>query len=94
MDSNFTTQLTLSMLFFAPGILLLGGLAFVGLLMLLEKTVFAKNDMAAPMPLDAKTVEVNPAPGTIVEGLKTAVAKDGAAEVAKVANGRDAGRGR
>ena len=119
MDSNFTTQLTLSMLFFAPGILLFAGLAFVGVLMILEKTVFqgqakqvltatklnlelpaatktvfAKNDMAAPMPLDAKTVEVNPAPGTIVEGLKTAVAKDGAAEVAKVANGRDAGRGR
>lgn len=94
MDSNFTTQLTMSMLFFAPGILLLGGLALVGLLMLLEKTVFSKNDLTAPMPVETKTIEANPAPGAIVEGLKTAVAKDESAAVAKAANGRDAGRGR
>ena len=40
MDSNFATQLFFSILFFAPGIILFAGLAFVGVLMLLEKTVF------------------------------------------------------
>lgn len=93
MDSNFTTQLTLSMLFFAPGVLLLAGLAFVGLLMLLEKTVFAKNaatgmtDAKATLPTDA-----NPAPGQIVDGLKTAIAKEGAPAEKIAANGRDAGK--
>ena len=30
MDSHYTTQLVLSILFFAPGIVLLGGLGFLG----------------------------------------------------------------
>ena len=93
MDSNFTTQLTLSMLFFAPGVLLLAGLAFVGLLMLLEKTVFAKTAMTGMTAPQAKvTADANPAPGEIVEGLKTAIAKEGAPEQKIAANGGDAGK--
>jgi len=92
MDSNFTTQLTLSMLFFAPGVLLLAGLAFVGLLMLLEKTVFA-NRTATGMttPQGKVATDANPAPGEIVEGLKSAIAQEGAPEQKTAANGRDAG---
>ena len=84
MDTNFATQLTLSMLFFAPGILLLAGLAFVGLLMLLEKTVFGHADLALAQgpAVDA----ANPAPGHIVEGLKGATAQQ--AEPKRAANDR------
>ncbi len=75
MDTNFTTQLALSMLFFAPGILLFAGLAFVGVLMILEKTVFqgqAKQVLTATklnLELPAAT---NPVPGPIVTALKDA----------------------
>lgn len=40
METSYTTQLMLSMLFFAPGIILFAGLAFVGVLMVVEKTFF------------------------------------------------------
>ena len=78
MDTNFATQLTLSILFFAPGVALLAGLAFVGLLMLLEKTVLGRGDSALAQgpTLDAELPIANPAPGRIVAGLKAAVAQE------------------
>ena len=76
MDSNFATQLFFSILFFAPGIILFAGLAFVGVLMLLEKTVFkgqsnlAVTNVAKPLDIP---VAANPAPGPIVHALKEGV---------------------
>ncbi len=63
MDTNYTSQLFLSILFFAPGALLLAGLAFVGILMAIEK---------AFQPLNATMADLarNPAPGRIVATLK------------------------
>lgn len=40
--NDFTVQLALSMLMFAPGVVLFVGLAFVGILMVLEKTFFKR----------------------------------------------------
>ncbi len=76
MDTNYTAQLALSMLFFAPGVILFVGLAFVGILMVLEKTVFkaqssaALNGLKAPIELPANA---NPQPGPIVNALKDSV---------------------
>jgi len=77
MDSHYTTQLVLSILFFAPGIVLLAGLAFLGLLMLLEKTVLKGRQAAAPANPAAQgdTATANPAPGPITAALKSAVAE-------------------
>ena len=87
MDTNFATQLTLSILFLAPGVMLLAGLAFVGLLMLLEKTVLGHADLALTQgpALDALPT-TNPAAGRIVDGLKAAVAQQ--TEPRRAAGGR------
>ena len=77
MDTSYTTQLALSMLFFAPGIILFAGLAIVGVLMVLEKTVFqagaanvlTNGNLNLELPASA-----NPAPGVIVTALKDAQA--------------------
>ncbi len=73
MDTNYTAQLVLSMLFFAPGIILFVGLAFVGVLMVIEKTAFRANTTAnlTQQPLDLPQT-ANPAPGAIVNALKDA----------------------
>ena len=83
MDSHYTSQLILSMLFFAPGIVLLAGLAFVGLLMLLEKTVLRSHvQVEAPHAAAADSLpsQANPAPGPVVAGLKAAVAQQPAGQ--------------
>ncbi len=76
MDTTYTSQLFLSILFFAPGIILFASLAFVGVLMILEKTVFsAQKDVAlanVAKPLDIP-VAANPQPGAIVAALKESV---------------------
>jgi hypothetical protein len=73
MDTNYTTQLFVSILFFAPGVLLFAGLAFVGILMALEKTFFS-GDNQVVKPLGVKGVDLtttaNPAPGRLVATLK------------------------
>ncbi len=88
MDTTFTTQLFLSMLFFAPGVILFVGLAFVGILMVLEKTVFKGQTnatlTATKMPTDL-TETANPAPGPIVTALKDSV-KEPAAKQQRAAN--------
>lgn len=78
MDSHYTSQFILSMLFFAPGIVLLAGLGFVGLLMLLEKTVLRSREQVEAPPAavpNALSTQANPAPGPVVAGLKDAVAQ-------------------
>ncbi len=87
METSYTTQLALSMLFFAPGIVLFVGLAFVGVLMFLEKTVFAAK---ADVLVDTKqnielAAAANPAPGPIVTALKESV-KEPAAKQQRKAN--------
>jgi hypothetical protein len=73
MDTNYTTQLFTSILIFAPGVLLLAGLALVGILMAFEKTVLrGEHDVVQPLHT-AMTVlpqTTNPAPGRIVAALK------------------------
>ncbi len=63
MDTNYTTQLFTSILFFAPGALLLAGLAFVGILMAFEKAL-------QPQDMATTDLAANPAPGRIVAALK------------------------
>ena len=83
MDTNYTTQLFVSILFFAPGVLIFAGLAFVGILMALEKTFFRTEDQAVK-PLDATTVnltnQANPEPGRIVATLKQGAQQQPAAK--------------
>ena len=77
MDSTYTNHLFLSLLFFAPGALLLAGLALVGLLMVLEKTVFGARDGAGVLPsvgLSPSAVAVPPSSGHIVDALRTRIA--------------------
>ena len=73
MDTNYTTQLFTSILFFAPGALLLAGLAFVGILMAFEK-LFDRNERTLIQPLNTQNANLtrttNPAPGRIVATLK------------------------
>jgi len=69
MDTSFTSHLILSIVLFAPGLVLLASLAFVGLLMLLEKTVLSKNNIPQG---DLRLVD-NPTPGPIVTGLQDAI---------------------
>lgn len=81
MDSSFATHLFFSILFFAPGVILFAGLAFVGVLMILEKTVFTAQQIIAvaepQKPLDLQPT-ANPAPGPIVQALKQSVTKPAA----------------
>ncbi len=73
MDTNFTSQLLLSILFFAPGLVVFAGLAFVGLLMLLEKTLANHEPALVLLPAQAAAdfaLSGNPAPGRIVTALK------------------------
>lgn len=83
MDASYLNQLFLSIFFFAPGIILFAGLAFVGLLMVLEKTVFAGKKLpgTSPLPLPLDQLQVaNPRPGPIVASLKAANAPAAEAE--------------
>ncbi len=78
MDTTYTTQLLLTALFFAPGVILFAGLAFVGLLMGLEKLFGQRADGLQPLTTAAVEFAAtgNPAPGRIVQALKTAMAQD------------------
>lgn len=76
MDPNFTSSLVLSILMFAPGIVMLASLSFVGLLMLLEKAYGSKAIVTAPVATQE--------PGPIVAGLKEAVRSEGERDKARV----------
>ena len=95
MDSHYTTQLVLSILFFAPGIVLLGGLGFLGLLMLLEKTVLKGRQVLPSQPrtqVPGEGSATNPAPGQITAALKAAVAEQQAGARPAAANDRAPGQ--
>ena len=75
MDTHFITQLALSILFLAPGVVLLVGLAFVGALMLVEKAMQHADPLALATPAQATdfVATSNPAPGRIVNALKASM---------------------
>lgn len=79
MDTNFIGQLVLSIAIFAPGLVMLAGLAFIGMLMLLERTVLrSKPEIAVKGRTSVAQPHLpaaNPAPDRIVAGLKDAVAE-------------------
>lgn len=74
MESSYTGQLLLSIIFFAPGLVILAGLAFVGLLMAIEKIV-------SPKSLQATTASTlsGTASGHVVASLAESVASEGEA---------------
>jgi len=75
MDSSFMGEMVVSMLIFAPGLILLTVLAVVGVLMILEKTgvfsaIVEKKQAAVAMAGEGAS---NPAPSKVVSGLKGAI---------------------
>jgi hypothetical protein len=98
MDTHYIAQLLLSVAIFAPGVILLAGLAFVGLLMLLERTLLgAKTDQ--PAAQTEATVGPNgagnPSAARIVAALKDAIEADGKpAETAQPVELRSTHKGR
>jgi len=75
---DFYAQLTLSMIIFAPGLILLTVCTVIGILMLLEKagvlSAMVEKQEAKVAMADAD--EANPAPSTVVSGLKGAIASE------------------
>lgn len=69
MDTTYMSQLMLSIAIFAPGLILLAGLGFVGLMMLLERTVL-RGKVEPVVPQQQDVVAGNPEPGPVVQGLK------------------------
>jgi len=77
-------ELILSTIIFAPGVILLALCAFVGFLMLIEKTGLFQSlthSKWSPVRIAAVSAPIaagseNPEPGPIVEGLKEAVAAE------------------
>jgi len=77
-ELSYTSQLLLSIAIFAPGLVLLAGLAFVGILMVAERLLAARAP-AAPVAVDTATPVANPAAGPVVEALRASLAKPDAA---------------
>ncbi len=76
MDTHFLSQLVFSILILAPGVVLLAGLAFLGLLMLLEKALFGRDSNVTLVTAQAAVdlaAGSNPAPGRIVHALKASM---------------------
>jgi len=71
MDSAYMGKLLLSMLFFAPGVIILVGALFVGLLMMLEKFGVLSRGSKATDVQDASAV--NPPKGQIVAELESSL---------------------
>ncbi len=84
MDAAYTTKLALSILIFAPGLILLAMGMFVGFLMVLEKVgLLAK---VAPMATDAAQAPAEPRAGAIVDGLNASLENAQARNEERVVN--------
>ena len=84
MDTHYTSQLLLSILFFAPGLVLLVGVAFVAMAGLLEKFMVPAQPALVPAQVAHDfALSGNPAPGRIVAALKDGLRQD--AQVARKA---------
>lgn len=76
MDYGYWSEVVLSTLLFAPGLVLLGIFAFIGLLTLLEKSgVLRAMTFSEPVeiPYEGMTRGSNPSPGSVVQGLNEAI---------------------
>ena len=76
MDGGYFSEILLSTLIFAPGLILLGVFTFIGLLTLLEKSgVLRAMTVSEPLqiPYEGTTEGANPAPGAVVKGLNDAI---------------------
>jgi len=80
MDFDYMGRLLLSVAIFAPGLIILTLLAFVGLLVLIEKAgLFGKSAKHAGKALETVPASgANPAPGRVVSDLSEAIATEGA----------------
>jgi len=80
MDLAFMGRLLLSAAIFAPGLILLTFLLFVGVVMLAEKANLLRRTNADIEELRARVVSTdavkNPAPGSITAGLTEALAEE------------------
>lgn len=78
MDAAYLGKLFLSILIFAPGVIVLALALFVGLLVLLEKSgVFARMTQSRTAPTVATGGEANPPAGRVVDELKRSLAAEG-----------------
>ena len=82
MDTGYMSELMMSVLVFAPGVVLLSICAFVGGLVLLERAgvLGAAQDTVQIEEVEALAVP-NPPAGQVVAGLETAIAAETAAEL-------------
>ena len=77
MDTHYTSQLLISILFFAPGLVLLVGVAFVAMAGLLEKFLVPAQPALVTAHLHGDVAQSgNPAPGRIVASLKETMQED------------------
>ncbi len=89
MDMGYMSELLMSVLIFAPGVVLLSICVFVGVLVLLEKAgifgAMTSNDVIVEAEVTATTA--NPPAGQVIAGLETAIADEAQAEQAEAVNG-------
>ena len=86
MDYGYITEFALSLLIFAPGLVLLALFAFVGLMLAIEKVRGAQAVQApsTTQTVSAQEIVPNPAPGAVVSGLNGSIsAADSAAQEPK-----------
>lgn len=84
MDYDYMGQLVLSVLIFAPGVVLLAMCAFIGVLVMLEKSglfgLVAKEEEELFDMQQAAELAANPPEGDVVAGLDQAIRDEAAAE--------------
>lgn len=82
MDTGYMSELMMSVLIFAPGVVLLSICAFVGGLVLLEKAgvLGAAQEQVQPAEVQA-AASPNPPAGQVIAGLEQAIAEDAAVEL-------------
>jgi len=77
MDMDYFGRLFLSIVVFAPGLILLTVLVFVGLLMAAERLgLFGQAAKKAVMKPTRMVEASNPAPGSVVDGVTDAILAD------------------
>ena len=96
MDWSYMGEVALSAFIFAPGLILLAVLLFVGVLMILEKAgifeLFVKGEGTAAVATASGEAGANPAPEAIVGALKEAIATEAQGETAEEGKVREIGR--
>ena len=82
MDTGYMSELMMSVLIFAPGVVLLSICAFVGGLVLLEKAgVLGAAQETVETPELEVAATPNPPTGRVIEGLEKAIAEEAVVEL-------------